>query len=436
LGHVSGEHLYRVSFGPRLLAEPVSLGIYENNVPSTTALAVSRSRNYVLLARTDGAVAMFDTFMNRWAISRLDVGQAGGAYGVLSDDRFMVGENVLDRSLSVIAKLGNGGTASSGLMALSNGALSFTTGVTSGLVHRISLKPPSLTVTRAIVDTPMTSATLTTPTIGQVGQSISPFTRTAALLPDESAVVVLTQLGFTMLTTNFDAPTPIPSVSEIRNMADGTDAIAPGALVLITGRGLAPDYAWADQDSPLPTALGETCVNLGDAVLPLFWVSPTGISAQVPFDLGGEVPLTVRPPGGPATPAKARIRSFAPAVFQSNGAAAVTRHPDGSLVSGSNPVRAGDTLQIYLTGMGQTQPEATAGQSAPLDALLWVTTLPQVSLCDIPLSVEWAGLVPGTIGQYQINAGVPSTLDVAVPCKMRINQGSGTTEVEVPVSIR
>ena len=61
-------------------------------------------------------------------------------------------------------------------------------------------------------------------------------------------------------------------------------------------------------------------------------------------------------------------------------------------------------ISIYLTGLGQTTPQPALGSAAPSNPLSNANTPPTVFIGDTPLNVIYAGLVPGEVGVYQIDA--------------------------------
>jgi DNA-binding beta-propeller fold protein YncE len=60
----ASQSLLSVDFANRIATAPSTLGIYQNNVPANSALAASPSGNYILLAETNGTVAMWDDTVN------------------------------------------------------------------------------------------------------------------------------------------------------------------------------------------------------------------------------------------------------------------------------------------------------------------------------------------------------------------------------------
>jgi uncharacterized protein (TIGR03437 family) len=281
------------------------------------------------------------------------------------------------------------------------------------------------------------ASTLNTPPIGQIGQSILPFTRSLAVLGNGS-ILLLTQSGLTVVSKDFDAPTPSPIVSGLVNAADGGTDVAPGGLALVHGSGLAP-RSEAAISLPLPSTLGDACVTVGDIALPLFRVSATEILAQLPFGLSGDVPLLVRNPGGVSGPFTAHIQTFAPAIFRTGtagdqtGLATVIRQKNNDFVDFTNPIHPNDVLSIYLTGLGQTSPAAPFGDAAPADPLAVTATPPTVTLGNTGLNVLFSGLVPGEIGVYIINVSVPHGVPSAVQTPLTVKQGGFSTTLQVRV---
>jgi uncharacterized protein (TIGR03437 family) len=133
------------------------------------------------------------------------------------------------------------------------------------------------------------------------------------------------------------------------------------------------------------------------------------------------------------------ILTTAPSVFRAPGAAAsdtpsVFRAANNALVSDSNPVRAGDALIIYATGLGRTSPAVATGAAAPSDPLSAAMVQPDVALDGAPLAVDYAGLTPGGVGVYQINVRVPGSVNPGSNVPLTIQQGGSSTTVTLQVA--
>jgi uncharacterized protein (TIGR03437 family) len=89
-------------------------------------------------------------------------------------------------------------------------------------------------------------------------------------------------------------------------------------------------------------------------------------------------------------------------------------------------VHIDDTLVIYLTGLGATTPAVDAGLPAPSSPLASASITPAVTLGGTALRVDYAGLVPGYAGLYQINATVPFGVPQGMSVPLIVDQGSGS----------
>jgi uncharacterized protein (TIGR03437 family) len=433
--------LYRINFDSRTASAPLTLGVYCNQVAADSVLAATPSSNFMLLAMSNGTTAMWYGGSDIWLVSRSNGTAAGGAFGAFNDDLFLVNNDVLDPGLFPIATLESTSGKSSGVGVLIDRNIGLRTtnagDSAPGTIERVDLVH-WLTYARLTAEAPVVVSTLTTIPIGQIGQTILPFTRTLAVPADGRTILMLTQSGLTVIDPNFDAPTPLPMVTGLVNAADGGADVAPGGLALVQGNGLAPRSEMAIS-LPLPSTLGDACVTVGNIALPLFRVSPTEILAQLPFGLSGDVPLVVRSPGGISDPFNAHIQAFAPAIFRTGqagdetGLATVIRQKNDDFVNFTNPIHPDDVLSIYLTGLSQTSPAAPFGDAAPLDPLAVTTTVPTVTLGNSALSVLFSGLVPGEVGVYIINVSVPHGVPGAVQTPLTVKQGGFSTTLQVRV---
>jgi uncharacterized protein (TIGR03437 family) len=196
----------------------------------------------------------------------------------------------------------------------------------------------------------------------------------------------------------------------------------------------------ATSQIPLPTALGESCLTVNGTPIPLLFVSSGQINAQLPFNVTGSGVMAIHTPAGISNNFNFTIQGAAPSIFMSGsagpetGLATIVRADNGQLVTPTNPIHYGDTIVIYLTGMGTIFPAVSAGLAAPMSPLSNVTDAPTLSLGGSPLTLLYAGLVPGEIsGLYQINATVPFGVTQGLSIPLVINQGGGSTTLYVRV---
>ena len=96
-------------------------------------------------------------------------------------------------------------------------------------------------------------------------------------------------------------------------------------------------------------------------------------------------------------------------------------------------MRTGDTIVIWATGLGHTSPVIDSGMPAPADPLASAVIHPTVTLGGVSLNILYAGLVPGSVGLNQINAGVPSGVPQGLSIPLVISQGGSSTTLNVRV---
>jgi uncharacterized protein (TIGR03437 family) len=78
-------------------------------------------------------------------------------------------------------------------------------------------------------------------------------------------------------------------------------------------------------------------------------------------------------------------------------------------VNANNPANPGETVVVYLTGLGPVTPsiaDGTASSGNPFNK----TLLPIVYVADQQANVLFSGLAPGFPGLYQINVTIPATI--------------------------
>jgi uncharacterized protein (TIGR03437 family) len=101
-----------------------------------------------------------------------------------------------------------------------------------------------------------------------------------------------------------------------------------------------------------------------------------------------------------------------PGIFTNNPVGglgyAAALHPDFSLVSPSSPAKIGETVAIYLTGLGDVSPTVTDGSPGPATSFSSTVNPVAVSIDGMPANVTYSGLAPGLAGLYQINVTVPT----------------------------
>jgi uncharacterized protein (TIGR03437 family) len=245
----------------------------------------------------------------------------------------------------------------------------------------------------------------------------------------------LTVSGVTALPWSYYASVAPPQITSVVNAGEGGSDIAPGGLISVYGNQLSP-VNMASSEIPLPTALANSCLSVNGQPVPILFVSPNQVNAQMPFQAIGDVTMILRTPGGQSDNYNLIIQPNAPSVFMStvgpnDNVASVVRDDDNQLVTPSHPIhRSSNTpLTIYLTGLGPTAPSVGTGQPGPSNPVAVTLTQPTVTLGGVNLSVLFSGLAPGLVGVDQINVSVPFTVPEGMSVPLAITQGSVSTTI-------
>ena len=171
-------------------------------------------------------------------------------------------------------------------------------------------------------------------------------------------------------------PGPALTTSSFYNAGGGTrlTALSPCSLVTVISPGLAPNIQGlvlnTNSFGPWATTLANDTITVNNVASPIYSVGNIAGAEQLTFQVPCEtatansVPITVNVGGGSAT-VNMPVQAATPGIFQtvmSDGTArAVAFRPDGTFVSLQNPARRGETIRVYVTGMGPAVPAVTTG---------------------------------------------------------------------------
>ena len=238
-------------------------------------------------------------------------------------------------------------------------------------------------------------------------------------------------------------PAPAVLSAGVVNSANplGGSVLVPGSIATVYGTNLAPQTESASTGS-LPTTLGGIKVEINGSVpVPLLFVSPTQINFQVPWRLFGfaNATLTVSNGGLTSNPVSVRITDFAPGIYTVSGkgsgqgavlisgTSGAVAAPAGA-VGNSRPVKKGEYIEIYATGLGDVTLNPPTGGVTPPSPLA-ITRLPIVMIGGVPARVVFSGLTPGAVGLFQVNVQVPADAPSgsAIPVTIAINDSVSNT---------
>lgn len=250
-----------------------------------------------------------------------------------------------------------------------------------------------------------------------------------------SATVMMSTARFA--TANLDR---VPFISEagIRNAAAvvPSNLVAPGSLIAITGANLAEDYV-AGPQNPLSQSVGGVSVLVGSRILPLIFVSPEQINAQLPMDLEpGEYKLTVKRVGAADVEGAFQVAWCAPGLFEKTVEGqswVVASHEDGSAVTEENPAKKGETITLTGTGFGRYHLNMLDGFAFPPSPEFRVLGNVEITAGELKPAAKWAGGLVGQTGTVGVKFTVPAELPSgAVPVKVSM-EGHESNTALLPV---
>jgi uncharacterized protein (TIGR03437 family) len=202
--------------------------------------------------------------------------------------------------------------------------------------------------------------------------------------------------------------------------------VAPGGLMTIFGKNLAKVRTNLDgwQGASIPGQLNGVAVFIGGQQARLLYVSPNQINAEVPVETPtGMQQLAVNNGNAPGPAFAVNVAATSPAIFFDGGSGIIVKASDRSLIRAGNAARAGDSVIVYATGLGQTSPGLVTG--AIVDKVASTTTAVTATIGGQNADVVSAVAAPGSVGVYLVTLRVPTgvTGNAAVVLK----QGAATS---------
>jgi uncharacterized protein (TIGR03437 family) len=117
----------------------------------------------------------------------------------------------------------------------------------------------------------------------------------------------------------------------------------------------------------------------------------------------------------------------------SNKTAAVviaTGPKSGQISTKDNPAPRGETVSLYMTGLGPVSPYFTKSGVPP--AQLSITTKPvTVTVGGMQVPVLWSGLAPTFVGLYQVNIEVPGNMKTGAQTLVVTVDGKSSDETKL-----
>ena len=237
--------------------------------------------------------------------------------------------------------------------------------------------------------------------------------------PNAGTIVVTAATS--TFSTNFTLTSRLPGPTNVTfaNAASFLQGpVSPGEIVIISGNGIAPGVqglvtAYNILGAP-QLSLAGISVTFNGVTAPIFYVlTATGqldqVVVQVPFETQpGTANVLINSAGGGSGTFTVQVAPYAPGIFETTIGGqkyAVALRPNGSYVSPSNPAHPGETILIYVTGLGETTPSTSTGSAGVPNEIVAANLVAGLNNGGVPFTAAYA---PGMVGVYVIAMQIPS----------------------------
>ncbi len=207
-----------------------------------------------------------------------------------------------------------------------------------------------------------------------------------------------------------------------------TASLAPGELIALFGTGLSTTPMSMQGGQAFPLTLGGVTVTINGIACPIYYVTSTLLSVLVPYEVAsnqtGLANIQVTSNGVASNVVQTYLTDAAPGSFSQSangiGLAAARHAATGVEITPASPAQPGETISLYLTGLGTVTPTTNDGALGPTTPLstsdVWNAGNLAIFFNDYEngeagnqATIDYAGLVPGLAGLYQINVEVPTS---------------------------
>ncbi len=166
----------------------------------------------------------------------------------------------------------------------------------------------------------------------------------------------------------------------------------------------------------------------------LWYVSPTQINLQIPWEMQGQTSaqLSVNV-GDVSVPYTIPIAPYLPAMFVYGDHLAIAQDQNYQLVTSANPAQPGQYIMIYANGLGAVDNPPASGEPTPAQPLARTLVTPTVTIGGVAAPVSFSGLTPDSIGLYQIDVLVPASAPSGLQPVVVTQNGVASQTANLPV---
>jgi uncharacterized protein (TIGR03437 family) len=263
--------------------------------------------------------------------------------------------------------------------------------------------------------------------------------------------------GSTTVNVTINVTAPLPTIAGVTNGASfaAASTISAGEVISLFGTNIGPSTpvgltsSVLDPNGNVPKTLGGVQVLVGGYPAAMIYASGTQVSAVVPYEIASPVfrvspNVQVKYLGQTSNGVPVTQVTSAPGLFTANSSGAgpgAILNQNSTLNAPANPANKGDTVVIYMTGEGQTNPQGVTGKVTTVNPagnpLTPQPLLPVAVLIDgQPAKVAFYGEAPGIVsGVMQVNVQIPANARSGdLPITVQV--GSNISQTGVTVSVK
>ncbi len=219
--------------------------------------------------------------------------------------------------------------------------------------------------------------------------------------------------------------------------------LAPGSLITLFGTNLAQSQGTASS-VPLPLNLAGSSLLLAGKSAPLLFANNGQVNAIVPYGVAVNTPqqVVVSSASSISVPQSVILSAAAPGIFTVNASGqgqgiivGVDANGNQPIADAANPVKEGQPIVIYCTGLGEVNPAVPTGAAAPLTQISKTIEPITVTVGGIASDVLFSGLTPGFVGLYQVNTTVPKGVTPGSQVPVTLT-GAGQQSMPVTIAVQ
>lgn len=211
--------------------------------------------------------------------------------------------------------------------------------------------------------------------------------------------------------------TPVPYLppAAVQNGAGSTpvSGVAPGSVVSIYGLNLSSNTL-VGPGAPLSQSLLNVTATIGQQILPLYFVSPSQINVQLPYETSiGQQIVLVHQQGQPDVNAVFSVVPNAPGIFS-------ITHADGTAVTAVSPATAGEIVTVTGTGFGPFDRNPPDGLLIPAGSTFTLIDAVTVTAGGVSVAALSYGPSYSAVGLDIATFQVPSSLPSGTAVQLNI----------------